>query len=1154
MNANCYSEDTEVLTDRGWMRFIEADITRDKFATRNPETGEFEWQTASKFHEAESDGTMYRASSKNVDLLVTGGHRLLVNRLPKGCPGVRHGDQWLVHAEDLYTYQSQLDSGGRAITSPATSKWIASDLEWFELPGTPTDYVRLDGEALSKTRGARSINGMAAQAKITRPVVYQAEASNRVLRANAEAICRAYDLPLESIQEDPHYFSLRMYGDDYAAFMGMYLSEGCVRATSSNISIAQEYESKGYVEFRDLLARILGREAPYHRGAFTFGHTALADYLRPFGKAHEKYIPNEVLNLSKRQLEIFWRFYVLGDGAIYSYTEIVTTCSKRMADGLQEVLQKIGLSSAVRPKGTPVKDTHHQQWQVQTRHKDAYRVNVEREAYDGKVYCVSVPNKTLYVRRNGYPTWCANTDLRMQAFFLQFFTSGAVPESLLIAPEGADLDTLEYLQQTWDSYMSGDVTKRYGAFYLPNGTSMERTEIPTYPTDLWDKVMRLTVMQYNLLPINLGFTDGVNRATAGTQMDLQERTGTFAYASWLEEQMNFITQELLELEVEVKLDTGRDKEDRVKEAQAWQIYINSAIASPDEAREELLGLKTDPNESVGRFFAKGNDIIPLSQLMAVAGQINPETGGPTGTPAPQAFVWPGEQAPNPPGKPGTPPNVPKPKLKPLEGPNQSGPVPRMSPSGAANQPGVLQPSSKAALGYGSIILVSEGKVFMQLREEGINDSAAGKWEFPGGHVEPGESIWDGAKREFEEEVGVDLPKSGRILGDIHKDQWTGYIVQLPKISDLDLTHRQVRNPELSGDPQARAWWSRKDLLTHPDRREEVKEEAREIAKYLDQPVTKAQLSEIDQFHRIADQHLTNVAKGSSKPFRFTWHSGYDGSILEEMVAKAEGETEPGKLRPTRMGPEAQALEIASAAKILNALRQMVDKDQVSRIVSRVPFVAHGLNQEADSELTNIWASGIAQQVQVDVKPFHAALTEVRQDATELGQREAQDLLSLPPDLSTPKPGISDLSGPSNSRNIVSDLVNDSSLWNFNADPDYSAPEMDSTTRKIITGALKEGLENEESPQQIGDRIAEAVGSPSRARMISVTQTAHYMTRASLVEFQRANVEMVDLLVEATACPICRAIADANPHPITDLAIDPPVHPNCRCALTPAMGG
>jgi hypothetical protein len=43
--------------------------------------------------------------------------------------------------------------------------------------------------------------------------------------------------------------------------------------------------------------------------------------------------------------------------------------------------------------------------------------------------------------------------------------------------------------------------------------------------------------------------------------------------------------------------------------------------------------------------------------------------------------------------------------------------------------------------------------------------------------------------------------------------------------------------------------------------------------------------------------------------------------------------------------------------------------------------------------------------------------------------------------------------------------------------------------------------------------------------------------------------MVDLLVEATACPICRAIADANPHPITDLAIDPPVHPNCVISST-----
>jgi len=30
--------------------------------------------------------------------------------------------------------------------------------------------------------------------------------------------------------------------------------------------------------------------------------------------------------------------------------------------------------------------------------------------YNGMVYCVSVPNRTVYIRRNGIPVWCGNSD------------------------------------------------------------------------------------------------------------------------------------------------------------------------------------------------------------------------------------------------------------------------------------------------------------------------------------------------------------------------------------------------------------------------------------------------------------------------------------------------------------------------------------------------------------------------------------------------------------------------------------------------------------------------------------------------------------------------------------------------------------------------
>jgi thymidylate synthase (FAD) len=38
------------------------------------------------------------------------------------------------------------------------------------------------------------------------------------------------------------------------------------------------------------------------------------------------------------------------------------------------------------------------------------------EDYDGVIHCVEVPNRTLYVRRNGYPVWCGNTPFEHNAF------------------------------------------------------------------------------------------------------------------------------------------------------------------------------------------------------------------------------------------------------------------------------------------------------------------------------------------------------------------------------------------------------------------------------------------------------------------------------------------------------------------------------------------------------------------------------------------------------------------------------------------------------------------------------------------------------------------------------------------------------------------
>lgn len=651
VNANCYSADTEVLTRGGWKNFADVDIDTDEFATRNPVTGELEWQWASKHHRAPGDGVMFHAKSKNVDLLVTGGHRLLVDRVPKGCPGVKHGDMWLVHAEDLYRYQQALPSGGRAVFAPATSAWNAPDLLWFPLPYADCETVRFEPSVLRGARAGRSFNSLGQLGAVSRATLAAAERGSVVRRSSATAICRLYGLAASAVIEAPRFFSGGMPGDDFAAFMGMWLSEGSVRSTSSNIYIAQCEKSKGFGEYGAALQRLLGRPARHDGRGFTFGHTALADYLRQFGHADEKFIPQAILDMSRRQLEIFWHFYVLGDGHYHPAGHVsVTTVSRRMADGLQEVVQKLGMSAAVHRAGSPKSARHHQRWVLNTRAKERYSIRLEKVPYSGEVFCVSVPNKTLYVRRNGVPAWCANTDIRLQMFFLQFFTAGAVPEMFAIAPEDmTSPDDLADLQEQWTSEFTGTQARLHGLKFLPHGTELQPYKPQQFDPDLAEYVMRRTIAAFGLVPQNLGLLDDVNRSSATTQMDQQFRISTLPIVGYYEDLFDSILQETLTLPVQIRFDTGREKEDRLMEARAHLIYWQMGAESSTEVREKILGYPINPEEKIPRTVMDQRlGIIPMAHILAVSGDVDPLTGAPVpGSVAPVPYELPGGGTPVP---------------------------------------------------------------------------------------------------------------------------------------------------------------------------------------------------------------------------------------------------------------------------------------------------------------------------------------------------------------------------------------------------------------------------------------------------------------------------------------------------------------------------
>ncbi len=364
VDGACYAGDMEVLTKAGWKRFEDVDLETDLFATRNPTTKAFEWQKATYFHEADWDSTtqgdLYHFTSRTLDLRVSPNHRMLVSSLPRSL-----GGSWHREAGEVIITAEQL---AKAVEDRRDSghTMIPATSAW-EVPDVPEIHI-----------------------------------------------------PATTPRSSAMMFS----GDDFAAFLGMWLAEGTA-SNGDQIYITQQPDSQGFAAFKELLERIWGRSVCHTGRNFVIGHKALHDYLRQFGQAHEKFVPEAIREMSRRQLAIFWHYYVLGDGSYDqsksgTVRERVKTVSKELADDLQEILQKMGYSSSIQVSyptsdktlsdGRIIKIENQRVAYTVTKRTSTHHVfRVKRLPYKGKIYCVSVPNEILYVRHNGKPAWCGNT-------------------------------------------------------------------------------------------------------------------------------------------------------------------------------------------------------------------------------------------------------------------------------------------------------------------------------------------------------------------------------------------------------------------------------------------------------------------------------------------------------------------------------------------------------------------------------------------------------------------------------------------------------------------------------------------------------------------------------------------------------------------------
>jgi len=348
----CFSEDTEVLTKNGWKRFPET-TSEDVFATMNLESGDLEYQKATRYIEYQYQGDMVRISNrkKTIDCLVTPDHDIVRTDRNKKTVFKQKAD-------------SLTDKG----FIPRIAKYSGGDESDFILPAYSYewDFIGQYGHHICKK-------------EVNLPEI---------------------KIPLA----------------DWASFMGWYLSEG----STSGSGVTQISQEK-FVEQLQKDLDPLPFDFKYTGKGFRCCNTQLTSYLKKYGLCNEKRVPQYIRNSSPFVIQKFLSSFFFGDGSAGDAQgrERYFTTSEVMAGDLQEMLFKVGKVANIHRKkisGTKMSVglgktyvRNHDIFVVEAVEKsdfwfetgirkDKYITNVP---YDGMVYCVSVPNGTLVVRRNG---------------------------------------------------------------------------------------------------------------------------------------------------------------------------------------------------------------------------------------------------------------------------------------------------------------------------------------------------------------------------------------------------------------------------------------------------------------------------------------------------------------------------------------------------------------------------------------------------------------------------------------------------------------------------------------------------------------------------------------------------------------------------------
>ena len=343
---HCFDFETEILTDEGWKFF--GNLTKEEKVATLGENQIVEYQKPYKYIDRQHDGEMYSYDGR-INFCVTEKHRLPII--------TRHNRD--INRKFILTHKEVCS---------------IKDRGWLPRTGIPRrdknkeKYINLKPELNNNANNSNKI-------KLT----------------------------------------------DFLFFYGFWLAEGCLYQKGSAYLVI--VDQKGDIDY---ILKPLGFNISKYKTKtdcirYSICSKQFYEYMYSLNgrqKSDTKKIPRWILNLSDKYLLHVFNGMMIGDGTNNKILGVYNTVSKQLADDFQELLFKIGKVGNIKKYeskhthilGKLIKKKNPYYRIIISEHTECMIMpnKIKKEYYHGKIYCVCVPNETIFVRRKGTPYWSLN--------------------------------------------------------------------------------------------------------------------------------------------------------------------------------------------------------------------------------------------------------------------------------------------------------------------------------------------------------------------------------------------------------------------------------------------------------------------------------------------------------------------------------------------------------------------------------------------------------------------------------------------------------------------------------------------------------------------------------------------------------------------------